>query len=159
MPANADAFGTRIVGIEPGAGLTTAMNDSVIPTYGLGNMDFITSSTPAMLKELDTAMANGENIAVTLWEPHWVYGAYDVKNLADPDGTLGTAEQLTTYSRLGFAEDFPEVNAWMANFTIDGPLLADLENKLRAADGESAYDGIVTEWVAANQEWVDSLTA
>src|SRR5665811_1386724 len=95
---NADAFGNRIVGIEPGAGLTAAMQDSVIPTYGLGDMDFITSSTPAMLVELDTAMANGENIAVTLWEPHWVYGKYDVKNLADPEGTLCTAEELVTYS-------------------------------------------------------------
>jgi glycine betaine/proline transport system substrate-binding protein len=156
---NADAFGNRIVGIEPGAGLTTAMEEGVIPTYGLGDMDFLTSSTPAMLAELDSAMADGENIAVTLWEPHWVYGKYDVKNLADPEGTLGTAESLTTYSRLGFADDFPEVNAWMAAFTMDGALLADLENNLQAADGESDYDGIVTDWVAANQEWVDSLTA
>ncbi|WP_291380741.1 glycine betaine ABC transporter substrate-binding protein [Demequina sp.] len=156
---NADAFGNRIVGIEPGAGLTAAMQDSVIPTYGLGDMDFITSSTPAMLAELDTAMANGENIAVTLWEPHWVYGAYDVKNLEDPESTLGVAEQLVTYSRTGFGDDFPEVNTWLANFKMDGALLADLENKLRAADSESAYEGIVNDWVAANQEWVDSLTA
>lgn len=156
---NADAFGNRIVGIEPGAGLTTAMEESVIPTYGLGDMDFLTSSTPAMLAELDSAMADGENIAVTLWEPHWVYGKYDVKNLADPEGTLGTAESLTTYSRLGFADDFPEVNAWMAAFKMDGALLADLENNLQAADSEADYDGIVTDWIVANQEWVDSLTA
>ncbi len=156
---NADAFGDRIVGIEPGAGLTAAMQDSVIPTYGLGDMEFITSSTPAMLAELDTAMTNGDNIAVTLWEPHWVYGAYDVKNLEDPEGSLGTAEQLTTYSRLGFADDFPEVNEWMANFKIEADLLYDLENKLRAGDGESSYDGIMTDWIAANQDWVDSLTA
>lgn len=156
---NADAFGNRIVGIEPGAGLTAAMNDSVIPTYGLGDMEFITSSTPAMLAELDTAMANGENIAVTLWEPHWVYGAYDVKNLEDPEGTLGTAESLVTYSRTGFADDFPEVNTWLQNFTMDAELLYDLENKLQGAESESDYDGIITDWIAENQEWVDSLTA
>ncbi|PKQ18344.1 MAG: glycine/betaine ABC transporter substrate-binding protein [Actinobacteria bacterium HGW-Actinobacteria-8] len=156
---NADAFGNRIVGIEPGAGLTAAVEDSVIPTYGLEGLDFLTSSTPAMLAELDSAMADGENIAVTLWEPHWVYGKYDVKNLTDPEGTLGTAESLTTYSRLGFADDFPEVNAWMAAFKMDGALLADLENKLQGADSEADYDGIVTDWIAANQEWVDSLTA
>jgi len=156
---NADAFGNRIVGIEPGAGLTAAVEDSVIPTYGLEGMDFLTSSTPAMLAELDSAMADGENIAVTLWEPHWVYGKYDVKNLTDPEGTLGTAESLTTYSRLGFADDFPEVNAWMAAFKMDGALLADLENNLQGADSEADYDGIVTDWIVANQEWVDSLTA
>jgi len=150
---------SAIVGIEPGAGLTAAVEDSVIPTYGLEGMDFLTSSTPAMLAELDSAMADGENIAVTLWEPHWVYGKYDVKNLTDPEGTLGTAESLTTYSRLGFADDFPEVNAWMAAFKMDGALLADLENNLQGADSEADYDGIVTDWIVANQEWVDSLTA
>lgn len=159
LAENADAFDNRIVGIEPGAGLTGAVEDNVIPTYGLEGMEFITSSTPAMLAELDSAMADGENIAVTLWEPHWAYGAYDLKNLEDPEGTLGDAESIYTYSRTGFADDFPEVNEWMANFTMDAELLYDLENKLQAADGEGDYDAIVSEWIAANQEWVDSLTA
>ena len=38
-------------------------------------------------------------------------------------------------------------------------LLADLENNLQAADGEADYAGIVNDWIVANQEWVDSLTA
>ncbi|WP_291380131.1 glycine betaine ABC transporter substrate-binding protein [Demequina sp.] len=156
---NADAFGNRIVGIEPGAGLTAAVQDGVIPTYGLEGMDFLTSSTPAMLAELDTATSNGENIIVTLWEPHWAYGAYDLKNLEDPEGTLGDAESIYTYSRTGFATDFPEVAEWMGNFTMSSDLLYDLENQLQAAEGDDEYDTIVSDWVAANQEWVDSLTA
>jgi glycine betaine/proline transport system substrate-binding protein len=156
---NADAFGNRIVGIEPGAGLTGAVENSTIPAYGLEGMDFLTSSTPAMLAELDTAIANGENIIVTLWEPHWAYGAYDLKNLEDPEGTLGTAETISTYSRTGFASDFPEVAEWMGAFTMSADLLYDLENKLQAADSEADYDGIMTDWIAENQEWVDSLTA
>ncbi|NYI41978.1 glycine betaine ABC transporter substrate-binding protein [Demequina lutea] len=159
LAANADAFGNRIVGIEPGAGLTTAMEDKVIPGYGLEKMNFITSSTPAMLAELDSAMKNGKNIAVTLWEPHWAYGAYKLKNLADPKGTLGTSESIYTYSRTGFAKDFPKVNAWMTNFKMSSDLLYDLENKLQAAGSESDYQGIVADWVAAHQQWVDSLTA
>lgn len=55
LAENADLFGNRIVGIEPGAGLTAAMEESVIPGYGLEDMDFITSSTPAMLAELDSS--------------------------------------------------------------------------------------------------------
>ena len=49
---NADLFDNTIVGIEPGAGLTLAMENEVIPGYGLEDMDFTTSSTPAMLAEL-----------------------------------------------------------------------------------------------------------
>ncbi len=158
-PANSALFGDRIVGIEPGAGLTGAVENNVIPTYGLEGMEFITSSTPAMLAELDTATKEGENIIVTLWEPHWAYGAYDLKNLEDPEGTLGTAESISTYSRAGFATDFPEVNDWMANFTMSSDLLYDLENKLQAAGSDGDDEGVVAEWVAANQEWVDSLTA
>ncbi|WP_084074918.1 glycine betaine ABC transporter substrate-binding protein [Demequina sp. NBRC 110052] len=155
---NADAFGNRIVGIEPGAGLTAAV-EGAIPVYGLEGMDFITSSTPAMLAELDSAMADGENIAVTLWEPHWAYGAYDLKNLEDPEGTLGDAESIYTYSRNGFGDDFAEVEGWLAGFTMESDLLYDLENRLNAASGESEYPEIVAGFIADNQEWVDSLTA
>ncbi|WP_062204301.1 glycine betaine ABC transporter substrate-binding protein [Demequina salsinemoris] len=155
----ADEFDNTIVGIEPGAGLTGTMEKSVIPTYGLDGMDFLTSSTPAMLAELDSAMSAGENIVVTLWEPHWAYGAYDLKNLEDPEGTLGDAESIYTYSRADFATDFPEVNDWMANFTMDSTLLADLENQLQAAESEDDYSDIVASFIADNQEWVDSLTA
>lgn len=155
---NADAFDNRIVGIEPGAGLTATTQDAVIPTYGLEGLDFITSSTPAMLSELDTATSNGENIVVTLWEPHWAYGAYDLKNLEDPEGTLGEAENIVTYGRTGLTEEFPEVAAWLGAFTMDSGVLYDLENQLQGVDS-SEYGDIVAEWVAANQEWVDSLTA
>jgi len=155
---HADEFGNRIVGIEPGAGLTKAVTENSIPTYNLGDMEYITSSTPAMLAELDKAQQADENIAVTLWEPHWAYGAYDIKNLEDPEGSLGDAEQLHTYSRTGFADDMPEVAAWMSNFSMDSDHLYDLENQLNGAE-EGDQPGIVSDWIAANQDWVDSLTA
>ncbi|WP_062208575.1 glycine betaine ABC transporter substrate-binding protein [Demequina oxidasica] len=153
----ADEFDNRIVGIEPGAGLTAAVEEA-IPAYGLEDMDFITSSTPAMLAELDSAQKDGENIVVTLWEPHWAYGAYDLKNLEDPEGILGDAENIVTYSRTGFADDQPQVAEWMTNFKMDADHLYDLENELNGSE-EADQAGIVSDWIAANQEWVDSLTA
>ncbi|WP_062287751.1 glycine betaine ABC transporter substrate-binding protein [Demequina phytophila] len=158
LAEHADEFGDTIVGIEPGAGLTGAV-EKAIPVYGLDDMDFVTSSTPAMLAELDSAMADGENIVVTLWEPHWAYGAYDLKNLEDPEGTLGDAESIVTYSRSGLGEDFPDVARWLSDFTMDAELLYDLENQLQAADSESDHESVVEAWIAEHQEWVDSLTA
>lgn len=157
LPGAVDEMGGRIVGIEPGAGLTAA-TENAIEAYGLGDYEFITSSTPAMLSELDTAVSNGENIIVTLWEPHWAYGAYDIKNLEDPQGILGEAENIVTYGRAGIDTDFPEVAEWLGAFTMDAELLYDLENQLNGADS-SDYETIVAEWIAANQDWVDSLTA
>src|SRR5690606_21927499 len=45
LAAHADEFGNRIVGIEPGAGLTEAVSEKTIPRYGLEGMEFVTSST------------------------------------------------------------------------------------------------------------------
>ncbi len=56
LASHASAFGDRLVGIEPGAGLTEAVQQKVIPQYGLQKLDFVTSSTPAMLAELSSAM-------------------------------------------------------------------------------------------------------
>lgn len=155
-----DEFDNRLIGIEPGAGLTKATQDAVIPTYGLEGFDYITSSTPAMLAELDTKLAAGENVAVTLWRPHWAYDAYDIKDLADPEGTLGDAESIHTFTRTGFDTDFPEVNEWLSGFRMDSDTLFSLENAMYNTDQQvSDYTDIVRAWMDENQEWVDSLTA
>ena len=157
---HADEFGNTIVGIEPGAGLTSALTNSVIPAYGLEGMNFQTSSTPAMLAELQAAENAGENVVVTLWEPHWAYSAYDIKNLEDPEGALGAAESLNVYSREGFADDFSEVEGWLADFTMDTELLAGLEDLMFNQNADATdWEPIVREWIADNQDYVDGLTA
>jgi glycine betaine/proline transport system substrate-binding protein len=92
LAAASDQFGGRIVGIEPGSGLMRITGDDVVPGYGLEGMELVESSTPAMLAELKKATDAGQNIAVTLWRPHWAYNAFPVKDLADPKGLLGDAE-------------------------------------------------------------------
>lgn len=156
---NADLFGNQIVGIEAGAGLTTAMNDAVIPGYGLEGMTFTTSSTTGMLTELQAAIDAGENVVVTLWEPHWAYGAFPIKNLDDPEGALGGTEGIHVYSRTGFADDFSEVAGWLENFEMSLDLLYDLENLLFVENDTNDYGPLIEQWIADNQEWVDSLTS
>ena len=158
LAENADLFGNQIVGIEPGAGLTAAMENAVIPGYGLEGMEFTTSSTAAMLTELEAATSAGENVVVTLWEPHWAYGAFPIKNLEDPEGTLGEAEGLHIFSRTGFDSDFPQVADWLGNFEMSLDQLYDLENLLFVDNDTDDYGPLVDQWIADNQEYVDSLT-
>jgi glycine betaine/proline transport system substrate-binding protein len=155
---NADLFGNRIVGIEPGAGLTEAVTDQSIPGYGLEGMDFQTSSTAAMLTELTAAESSGENIVVTLWEPHWAYGSFDLKNLEDPEGTLGDAETLHAYGKKDFATDYPQVTEWMSNFTMDLDRLYSLETAMLVDYDGQEYGPIVAKWIEENQDYVDTLT-
>jgi glycine betaine/proline transport system substrate-binding protein len=159
LAANADLFGNRIVGIEPGAGLTEAVTKKTIPAYGLDGMDFQTSSTAAMLTELTAAAKSGENIVVTLWEPHWAYGAFDLKNLKDPKGSLGTAETIHAYGKKDFSTDFPQVTKWMAGFKMDLDHLYSLETAMLVDYKGQDYGPIVAQWITDNQEYVDSLTA
>lgn len=159
LAANAELFGNRIVGIEPGAGLTTVTTNDVIPTYGLEGMEYLTSSTAAMLTELSTATKNGESIVVTLWEPHWAYSAFPLKNLKDPEGALGGAESIHTFSRLGFEKDHAEVAGWLSDFTMDLDTLYSLENSMFVENDTSDYGPIVKKWIEDNREWVDSLTS
>jgi glycine betaine/proline transport system substrate-binding protein len=155
---NADVFGNRIVGIEPGAGLTEAVTNESIPSYGLDGMDYQTSSTAAMLTELTAAEKSGENIVVTLWEPHWAYGSFDLKNLEDPEGTLGDAETLHAYGKKDFATDFPQVTEWMSNFEMDLDRLYSLETAMLVDYDGQEYGPIVEKWIEENQDYVDTLT-
>lgn len=157
---NADLFNSELVGIEPGAGLTERTQEFVIPDYDLEDWDFSTSSTPAMLQELETATNAGENIAVTLWTPHWAFETYPIKPLEDPQEALGQEENMTTYARAGFSDDHPEVFEWLADFEIDTETLQSLEEPLFIEDADqNEYPEVVREWIEDNQEWVDSLTS
>jgi glycine betaine/proline transport system substrate-binding protein len=159
LAANADAFGNRLIGIEPGSGLNRVTTERVIPTYELGGMDYLTSSTPAMLAELTAATDAGENIAVTLWRPHWAYDAFPIKDLEDPAGTLGEAEGIHSFGGKSFEENFPTLAGWLEDFSMDSELLFSLENAMFNADGSGDYAPAVQQWISENQEWVDSLTS
>ncbi len=158
LAANADKFGGTIVGIEPGAGLTAAMEDSVIPDYKLDGMNFITSSTAAMLTELQTATDNGENIVVTLWEPHWAYGAFPLKNLEDPEGALGGVESINAYGSKDFSANSPQAAKWVSGFKMDLDTLYSLEQVMFVDYDGDDYAPIVEKWIADNQAYVDGLT-
>jgi glycine betaine/proline transport system substrate-binding protein len=150
LNANADLFGGRIVGIEASAGLTEAVQNSTIPTYGITDLTLETSSTTAMLTELDSAIASEEPIVVTLWQPHWAYAKYDLKNLADPETTLGEAETINALARLGFSEDFADVAGALATFAMDDEQLAGLENTV-FTDHEGDVQAGVTAWLKDNK--------
>ncbi|MBY8874758.1 glycine betaine ABC transporter substrate-binding protein [Micromonospora sp. PLK6-60] len=157
LKANADTFGGEMIGIEPGAGLTKATQEKVLPEYGLtGAMKLKTSSTPAMLAALDGAIADQKPIVVTLWHPHWAYAKYELKDLTDDKGTLGTAEEIHSLGRQGFGADFAEVAAMLKKFKLSDQQLADLEDLMfNTHKGDEAK--AVDEWLKANPDFEKSL--
>ncbi len=128
LDSYADLLDGTVTGIEPGAGLTAAVRNEVIPTYNLTEVELKTSSTPEMLSDLRAATESQEAIAVTLWHPHWAYTAFNMRDLIDPYDTLNSVETLHILTRSGFASDQPDLAEALRLFTMSNEQLADLEN-------------------------------
>src|SRR5699024_10552009 len=138
---HADEFNNQIIGIDPGAGITQLTESETIPTYGLDDMEFTTSGTPAMLQELESSIEAGENVVVTLWRPHWAYEACPVRDIEDPEETLGDVPYLRSYAHAAWVEG--EANAdvvvWSAHCAMHSELLYSLESDLFNANRDP-YD-------------------
>lgn len=152
LNANADKFGGKIVGIDAGAGIMGAAGQAMTD-YSLSDMELITSSDAAMTAELKAAYEAGEWVVVTGWAPHWKFGAFDLKFLEDPEGSFGGEETINPITRLGFAEDYPEINAFLDNYSLTvsdfGSLISAMEDHDDDNEGAKA-------WIEANQDLVDS---
>ncbi|PPG54699.1 glycine/betaine ABC transporter permease [Rathayibacter sp. AY2B7] len=156
LAADPGVVGNRLIGIEPGSGLNKTTTEDVIPGYGLEGMDYLTSSTPAMLQELSSATAAGENIAVTLWRPHWAYDAFPVKDLEDPKGLLGQAEGIHSFGSAALDADCPTMSRWIRDFRMDSKTLYSLENALFNDGADDRYAALAA-WMDENREYVDTL--
>ena len=159
LTGNADRFGGKIIGIEPGAGLTEVTKKSVMPEYGLeGDYELVTSSTTSMLAELQKAIDDKQDIVVTLWRPFWANNAFPVKDLEDPKGALGEPEALHMLARKGFSEDFPEVADMMGKAKLDDEQYGTLEDLVVNEFGEGKEADAITKWLEDNPDWKSSLS-
>jgi len=152
-------FGGRVIGIEPGAGLT-AQAGEMMSAYGLGGeYTLVTSSTAAMLTELKAATEKQEDIVVTLWRPFWANDAFPVKDLADPKGAMGEAERLHFLGTTGFAEEFPEAAELIEKIKLDDEQYGSLEDLVVNEYGEGKEADAVDAWLeehGSEFDWVVS---
>lgn len=140
-------FGGKIIGIEPGAGLT-AQTQKMLPEYGLdGEYQLVTSSTAAMLTELKSATEKQEDIVVTLWRPFWANDAFPVKDLEDPKGAMGESEGLHFLGTEGFAAEYPEAADLIAQIVLSDEQYGSLEDLVVNQYGEGQEADAVDAWL------------
>lgn len=145
------------------AGACSSDSDDKADGNGDGNgssqpFELVTSSTPAMLTALDKAMSNNDPIVVTLWRPHWAYSKYDIRDLEDPKGLMGGAEEIHAIARKGFSDDFPTVAKAITDFSLDDDQLASLENDIFGDDPANPdIEGGVAKWMTANEDFIASM--
>lgn len=151
LPKYEEKFKNRIIGIEKGAGLTSA-TDRAIVDYKL-NYRQINSSTIAMITELQNAIKRKEWIAAAAWQPHWMFGKMKLKFLEDPKKTFGEAEKIKTYSRKSFGEDHPELIKFFSKMYFDDKTMTDLLTKMESSKDKEAT---AKQWVKAHPTLVNS---
>lgn len=115
LKGNAARFDGKIIGIDPGAGLMR-LSEKALKEYGLSEYTLVEGSGATMTAALADAIKNKKWIVVTGWAPHWKYGRWELKNLADPKKILGEAEEIDTVVRKGLKDDMPEVYAFLDRF-------------------------------------------
>lgn len=151
-----DRLDGDIIGIEAGSGAVNVVQNEVMPAYGLDAYTLKTSSTPAMLAELDDAIADERDIVVTLWRPCWANNSYPVKDLADPKGALGDPEGLHTLARPDFTAEHPELAEWISEISLSDEEYGALEDLLLNKYDEGEEQEAIAEWI---EQYGDSLPA
>jgi glycine betaine/proline transport system substrate-binding protein len=158
LPSHAQELGGKIIGIEPGAGLTKATKDDVLPAYGLdADFELVLSSTAAMLTALKKATAAKQPIVATLWKPFWANQAFPVQPLEDPKGAFGQPESLHSLARGGFSEDFPAIAKMIKNFKLDDAQYGSLEDTVVNTFGEGKEVEAVQAWLQQNPDYAPVL--
>ncbi|MHC3462581.1 ABC transporter permease/substrate binding protein [Streptomyces flavovirens] len=151
-------FNGKIIGIEASAGMMGTLDKQVLKEYGLeGEYKVVSSSTSSMLAELNASIKKKEPVVVTLWSPHWAYGAHDLKKLKDPKGAWGEGEQIHTVAKKDFAKDFPELTGWLKDFKLSEDQLASLEVELQKG-GAGKEKESARHWMDAHPDVVEQLT-
>jgi glycine betaine/proline transport system substrate-binding protein len=121
---------TQILGIEPGAVISEKIPDSVIPTYSL-KQEYVSSSTPSMLAQVDSLYSDQEEFAFVPWRPHWMNARYDFKFLDDPEDALGELNDGATISSI-VNKDLPDKDpvayAFMQNLKLTEDQVNEIEN-------------------------------
>ena len=149
LNANADTFGGKIIGIEPGAGL---MRDaaSAVESYGL-DLQLVEGSTAAMTAALKSAYDRQEPIAVTIWEPSWMMQSFEMKYLADPKGVFPPPQSYYWIGQAGFSAENPAAREAIASVYVP---LADITAINGAVSGGKTVDQAVADWIAAHEDLV-----
>jgi len=147
-----EKFDGEIVGIEPGSGIMQ-MTETAIDEYGL-DYTLQAGSEVAMLGALKSAIADERWVVITGWSPHWKFMEWDLKYLDDPKGVYGGAEDIVTFTRMGFQDEYPRAYGIIERFHWQAE---DMQTVMYYADQVEGYteEEAAARWIEENPEQVN----
>ncbi|MDY7096713.1 MAG: glycine betaine ABC transporter substrate-binding protein [Pseudomonadota bacterium] len=89
-----------IQGINPGAGISR-FSAQMIEEYGLGEhgYHFETGTEADCFDRFEEAVAQKRWVIVPLWQPQYLHNRYQIRELRDPKGLLGSKDEATLLLR------------------------------------------------------------
>lgn len=149
MNANADKFGGKIVGIEPGSGLMREAT-AAVKAYDL-KLKLVEGSTAAMTAALKSAIDRKEWVAVTVWQPSWMMQKYNVKFLKDPKAIFAPSQSYYWIGKKGFSAEYPAAREAIASVYVP---LEDITAINGAVNDGKTMDQAVAAWVAGHGDLI-----
>lgn len=141
----------KIQGIDPGAGIMQLSADAM-KAYGLKDeYRLLTASGPAMTAALKGAIQDHKWIVVTLWTPHWAFGAWDLRFLKDPKNILGGPQHIAVQAREGFKEDYPKVATMLSNMHVKLSVL----QKYMYMSRQKTQEKAISDYIEKHQSRID----
>lgn len=147
---NADKFGGKIIGIEPGSGLMRD-TDNAVDEYDL-DLELVEGSSAGMTAALKSAVDRQEWIAVTLWDPSWMFQKFDVKFLADPQGVFPPPQGYYWIGQDGFSAANPEARELIASVFVPKANITAINAAVK--DG-MPMDEAIAAWIEANADLIE----
>jgi glycine betaine/proline transport system substrate-binding protein len=144
---NADKFGGKIIGIEPGAGLMRDTSKAV-KDYGL-KLQLVEGSSAAMTAALKSAIDRNEWIVATVWEPSWMVQKFDVKFLKDPKGVYPPPQSYYWIGNKGFSAENPQAREVLASVYVP---LADITSINAAVKDGKTMEQAVKDWTDSHAD-------
>lgn len=161
LQKNADKFGKRIYGIEPGNNGNRMIIDMINKgDFGLNDWELVESSEQAMLTQVEKAIKSNEWIVFLGWAPHPMNSRYKIDYLAGGDTYFGPnygGAEIFTNIRTGYASECPNAAKFVTNlrFTLDmenlimnGILNESKEPKDAATEWLKGHADAVEPWLA-----------
>ncbi|MBS3786947.1 glycine betaine ABC transporter substrate-binding protein [Candidatus Bipolaricaulota bacterium] len=141
----------EITGIDPGAGIMNISDEMMDEYEALSDYELLEGSGAAMQASLKDAVMNDEWIVVTGWQPHSMYGRFDLRNLEEPKNMLGAEERIHMLGRTNFVADFPsKVSQFLSRLYLPISMV----NNLTSMYGDMG-EGTGAAWAEEHPEIVD----
>lgn len=151
-----------VYGLEPGNDGNQVVLDMIDNNqYDLGDWEIVESSTNGMLSEVDRRVGDGEWVAWTGWEPHWMNNRYDMCLLEDPEEAWGGPSHVETLVNEEFTEKFPDLYPFFEQMTVSQDIQRDLIDRIDNSGEEPQQ--VALDWLRENPQatdrWLEGITA